>query len=306
MTGLGNVPGDLQELILRLDRLINLFAPFLHPNDVVRSLADGSLGLLHMWFGFVLSTTDVGSGRDFIDNATIHSFEPTVQLVANALLAPAAVWASYRIMWGHGGVNSHYTARILLPRLVMGAILVNFSMPILQAVIGINNTLCQVIEQFNTVPHWDQLRAVFILNPSDALWEIITTALLVLGYDVLAIAYLVRYTILIVLAITAPLAAALFVLPDTQQLAKLWRKLFVTNLFMQPIQLFVLAIGFALDQAGSQASLLPVRHLFALAALLVVVKVPGAMGSAEKVAHKLESTFHTAATHVERAVVRAV
>lgn len=302
MTGLGNVPGDLQNLILALDRLVNLFWPFLHPNEVVRSLADGSLGLLQMWFGFVLSTTDVESRGDFINDATIKSFEPIVQLVGNGLLAPAAVWASYRIMWGHGGVNSHYTARILLPRLVMGAVLVNFAMPLLQAAITVSNTLCQVIEQFQTIPSWDQLRTAFILNPGDGLWEVITTGLLVLGYDVLAIAYLVRYTILIVTAITAPLAAALFVLPDTQQLAKLWRKLFVTNLFMQPIQLFVLAIGFALDQAGG----LPVRHLFALATLLVVFKVPGAMGSADKVAHKLESTFHTAATHLERAVVRAV
>jgi hypothetical protein len=128
-----------------------------------------------------------------------------------------------------------------------------------------------------------------------------TTAILVLGYDVLAIAYLVRYTVLIFLAVTAPLAGLLFVLPDTIQLAKLWRKLFITNLFMQPIQLFVLAIGFALDGAGH----LPVRHLFALAALLVVFKVPGAMGSAEKVAHKLESTITSGLTHVERAVVRA-
>jgi hypothetical protein len=119
---------------------------------------------------------------------------------------------------------------------------------------------------------------------------------------VLAIAYLVRYTVLIFLAVTAPLAGLLFVLPDTLHIAKLWRKLFVTNLFMQPIQLFVLTIGFALDSTGH----LPVRHLFALGALLVVFKVPGAMGNAEKVAHKLESTFHSAATHVERAVVRAV
>jgi hypothetical protein len=116
------------------------------------------------------------------------------------------------------------------------------------------------------------------------------------------IAYLVRYTVLIFLAITAPLAGVLFVLPETNHVAKLWRKLFVTNLFMQPIQLFVLAIGFALE-SGGQTSL---RHLFALASLLVVFKVPGAMGSAEKIAHKLESTIHTGFTHLGRAVVRAV
>ena len=91
------------------------------------------------------------------------------------------------------------------------------------------------------------------------------------------------------------------VLPETIHLAKLWRKLFITNLFMQPVQLFVLAIGFALESTGHT----PVRHLFALASLLVVFKVPGAMGSAEKVAHKLESLLHSGLTHAEHAVVRA-
>jgi len=144
--------------------------------------------------------------------------------------------------------------------------------------------------------------ATFSVNPADGALQVITTAILALGYDVLAVAYLIRYTILILLAITAPLAGLLFVLPETNHLAKLWRKLFVTNLFMQPIQLFVLAIGFALEKTGAT----PVRHLFALAALLIVFKVPGAMGSAEKIAHKLESTLHSSLTHAEHTVLRAI
>jgi hypothetical protein len=46
--------------------------------------------------------------------------------------------------------------------------------------------------------------------------------------------------------------------------------------------------------------------VFALAALLVVFKVPGAMGSAEKVAHKLESMLSSSRTHAEHGVVRAL
>ena len=96
-------------------------------------------------------------------------------------------------------------------------------------------------------------------------------------------------------------AGLLFVLPETGHLAKMWRKLFVTNLLMQPIQLFVIAIGFALENTGK----VPLRHAFALAALLVVFKVPGAMGSAEKVAHKLESILSSNLMHAEHAVVHA-
>src|SRR5260370_12004078 len=74
-------------------------------------------------------------------------------------------------------------------------------------------------------------------------------------------------------------------LPETNHLSKMWVSHFTTNLFMQPAQLFVLSIGFGLEHDGVS----PVHHLFALASLLVVFKVPGAMGGSEKAAHTLES-----------------
>jgi hypothetical protein len=121
------------------------------------------------------------------------------------------------------------------------------------------------------------------------------------GYDIFAITYLIRYAILIVLAITAPLAGLFFALPETHHLSKQWVTHFTTNLFMQPAQLFVLAIGFALERGG----ITPVHHLFALASLLIVFKIPGALGGAEKAAHKLEATVHSAFTHIEHALAKA-
>ncbi|OLC02449.1 MAG: hypothetical protein AUI15_03700 [Actinobacteria bacterium 13_2_20CM_2_66_6] len=295
------LPEYIQQLIDAIDRLVGLLAPILHPNQVAAVLLNDSLGLLlKVWFDFVLRTTDLDTTHDFIQNATITQFEPTVQALANSALVLVTLWASYRIMWGQG-LRSQFSARILLPRLFMGAVLINFALPMIQAVVAASNTLCDFVIRYGTIPDWHYWWSTFTLNPGDGLWSVFTTAVLVLGYDVLAVAYLVRYTILIFLAITAPLAGLLMVLPETIHLAKLWRKLFITNLFMQPVQLFVLAIGFALESTGHT----PVRHLFALASLLVVFKVPGAMGSAEKVAHKLESLLHSGLTHAEHAVVRA-
>ena len=298
----GKLPGYIQDLIQAIERLNGLLSPLLHPNQVAAVLLKDSLGLLlKVWFDFVLRTTDLDTTRDFTQNVTIQQFEPTVQVIADSLLVLAAIWASYRIMWGHGA-RSQFTARVMLPRLFMGAVLINFSLPMFQAVVVASNTLCDVIQGYGTIPDWHVWWTTFTLNPNDGLWQVATTAVLVLGYDILAIAYLIRYTVLIFLAITAPLAGLMFVLPETNHLAKTWRKLFITNLFMQPVQLFVLAIGFALESGGQT----PVRHLFALASLLVVFKVPGAMGGAEKAAHKLESMVHSSLTHVEHAIVRAV
>jgi hypothetical protein len=289
------------ELQVQLAQLVDIFWPLAHPNLVVVGLLKNSIGLvLNVWFKFVLSTADFETGGDFIANATIQRFEPKVQLVANAALVLIAVWASYRIMWGHG-LHSQYTARILLPRLLMGAVLINFALPLFQVVVEANNTICGAVRSFGTIADPSVWLLQLIRNPLDGAWEIVTTAVLAGGFDVLAIVYLVRYAILIVLAITAPIAALFFMLPETHHVWKMWFSHFITNLLMQPAQLFVLSIGFALENNGFT----PLRHLFALASLLIVFKVPGAIGGSEKAAHKLESTVHTAFRHITHALAKA-
>ena len=276
-----------QALLEAVGRLEAVLWPLVHPEKVVASLLDDSLGLLlKVWFGFILRTTDFETGRDFTSNVTIHHFEPSVQVVADACLVLVVVWASYRLMWGTS-VRNQYAARFMLPRLLMGTLLINFALPLFQLVVQASNVACEAIGSFGTIPDWKTWWSNFTLDQTQGVWQIVTTGALVVGYDVLAITYLVRYAILIALAITAPLAGLLYTLPDTHHLAKRWTSLFFTNLLMQPVQLFVLAIGFALENGGHT----PVHHLFALASLLIVFKVPGALGSAEKAAHKLESAL---------------
>jgi hypothetical protein len=276
-----------QALLEAIGRLEAVLWPLVHPEKVVASLLDDSLGLLlKVWFGFILRTTDFETGRDFTTNVTIHRFEPSVQVVADACLVLVVVWASYRLMWG-SGVKNHYAVRLMLPRLLMGTLLINFALPLYQVVVQASNIACDTIRGFGTIPDWKTWWTNFSLDQTHGVWQIITTGALVVGYDILAVTYLVRYAILIVLAITAPLAGLLYTLPDTQHLAKQWTSIFFTNLLMQPIQLFVLAVGFALENGGHTL----VHHLFALASLLIVFKVPGALGSAEKTAHKLESAL---------------
>jgi hypothetical protein len=276
-----------QALLEAIGRLEAVLWPLVHPDKVITSLLDDSLGLLlKVWFGFILRTTDFETGGDFTSNVTIHRFEPSVQVVADACLVLVVVWASYRLMWG-SGVKNHYAVRLMLPRLLMGTLLINFALPLYQVVVQASNIACDTIRGFGTIPDWKTWWTNFSLDQTHGVWQIITTGALVVGYDILAVTYLVRYAILIVLAITAPLAGLLYTLPDTHHLAKQWTSIFFTNLLMQPIQLFVLAVGFALENGGHTL----VHHLFALASLLIVFKVPGALGSAEKAAHKLESAL---------------
>lgn len=291
----------LKALYLELYRIDGYLYTIVHPNLILAKLLDDSVGLLlNVWFNFILSTTDIETGGDFVNSATIERFEPKVQLVANAALVLVALWASYRIMWGHG-LFTQYTARILLPRLFMAAVLINFAMPLFQMGVAATNSICHVLPGFTTLDDMSTFAKGLTQNANEGTWEIITTGALAAGYGILAISYLVRYAVLSVLAITAPLAALLFMLPETNHLAKMWASHFTTNLFMQPAQLFVLSIGFALERNGVS----PVHHLFALASLLIVFKVPGALGGSEKAAHKLQSIVHTSFTHIGHALAKA-
>src|SRR5258705_2398814 len=142
----------VKALLEELGRIDGLLWPLVHPEQVVSTLLNESLGLLlKVWFGFILRTTDFETGRGFTENVTINRFEPSVQLIANAALVLVVVWSSYRVMWGHG-VRSQYAARLLLPRLLMGAVLINFSMPLFQVAVQASNTLCEAIQSFGTIP----------------------------------------------------------------------------------------------------------------------------------------------------------
>ncbi|MFI5282767.1 MAG: hypothetical protein ACHQ0J_06510 [Candidatus Dormibacterales bacterium] len=291
----------MQSALSSMQQISDFIWSLKHPFAVVVALLNDSVGLLlKVWFGFILSTTDLDTGRDLITNATIRRYEPVVQIVSDSALVLVAMWASYRIMWGHG-LRSQFTARILLPRLLMGTLLINFSMPMFQMLVNTSNTVCDALKSLVVLDDPTTWWAGFAQDPNAGLWEVVTTGILAAGYDVLAVTYVIRYAILIVLAITAPIAGLMFTLPETHHIAKQWVTHFTTNLFMQPAQLFVLAVGFALEKDGAS----PVHHLFALASLLIVFKVPGALGGADKAAHKLESTVASALHHIEHGLLKA-
>ena len=301
------MPGPVDQLFAELQHVaaqlaqVNgyLYAAF-HPNLVVAYLIERTLGPLDfVWNGFIVTTADVGGG-DFVGNATIQQFEPKVQLLADAALGLIAVWSAYRVMWGHG-LFTQYTARILLPRLFLAGVLINFPLMLFQFAVDASNTLSAAAYGMIKIDPPSSFLGGFVpALPADPL-ELVTIAALAAAFDVFAVVYVLRFAILIVLAITAPIAGLFFMLPETNHISKLWMSQFTTNLFMQPLQLFVLAIGFALERQGIS----PIRHLFAIASLFIVFKIPGAMGGSEKMAHKLESTVSKGVHLLVHAVAKA-
>ena len=165
--------------------------------------------------------------------------------------------------------------RQLLPRACLSAILINFSLPLAQAAIDFNNALCLGIEktsQLTLVDFFYHGLEVELAAPGSRM--VVAIALLI-AYFLLAISYLIRFVLLVLLVVLAPVAGLLVVVSDTQHWAHQWRSLFIGTLLTQPLQLLVLTLSMGLDAYTP----LPAGHLFALAGLFVCFKIPGPLRS---------------------------
>ncbi|HEX6348491.1 MAG TPA: conjugal transfer protein TrbL family protein [Candidatus Dormibacteraeota bacterium] len=289
----------MDDFLAQLQRLAQTLAALQRDLDVSRALdglrsETGQL-LRDAVPSLIISTVDVhGSGGPFTGDPTIRLFEPKVQALADAALVIVAMFAFYRIMWGHG-VFSQYTVRIMLPRLAAAAALINLSPQLFQAGVDLDNALARsVVDIFGRLSFTDEV--VHSLNDFFPFPFISTLVSLVvaLGFLVLALAYVVRYALLVLLAILAPGAALLMVLPDTAHYAKEWVSLFISTLLMQPLQLLILAIGLELEFTGTNWW----SHGFALATLWLCFKVPGALHAVSSIGTHAESM---ARSHLKKA-----
>lgn len=267
--------------------------------------------LTRIWdwlFGLITTTADqsLGVPRDFTQAAAIQRYEPLTRTVADLGLVAVATWSSYRLMWSQA-VRSHYSVHLILPRLLLAAVLINFATPLVQLAVDVNNALCDLVLKAQGHAVFKDALYALLKDPVKDLASgpgltLLTTILILGGYLVLGLAYFVRYALLVVLAVTAPLAALAFVLPETHRYAREWGSLFVSTLFMQPMQLLILAIAFALDAEGS----LPISHLYALAALWIAFKVPGALHAASSMGTHATTSAKTHFEHLVKAAARGV
>ncbi len=230
----------------------------------------------------------------------IQSFTPFVQALSDSALTVAITWASFRMMWGRVTIRSQFVLRVLVPRVLLAMLLINFALPLVQAAVDASNALSDSVM---LATHQQILADTGELVGDGGLVGLQGVTLLVLfvAYAVLAFAYVIRFALLVVLTILAPAAALLFVLPETHRYAREWGGLFVSALLMQPLQLLVLAIGFALDGY----SMLPIRHVFALAAVFMTFKVPGALHSASMAGTKAAGFTRRHVTHAVHAALKA-
>jgi hypothetical protein len=250
---------------------------------------------------FVFSTTNpVVPGAPFTTVAPIRSFTPLAQGAADAALTAVVTYAGYRMMWGRTTTRSQFVLRVIVPRLMLAALLINFSVPLVQAAVDFTNALSASVTVATGAQVLADASEFTIVGPLAGLQGVVMLVLFA-SYAVLGFAYVVRFALLVILTILAPIAALLLVLPETRRYANEWVSLFVPTLLMQPLQLLILAIGLALDGASD----IPVRHVFALASVFITFKVPGALHASTMAGSKASGFARRHIVHAVRAVTKA-
>ncbi len=236
----------------------------------------------------------------FTDSPGLAPLNHLLAAAGAALLVAIVLYSSLRTVADFGGVR--HSLQAVLPRCLVAVALSVTSLPLLQQLIDLNNALCQVVVGGAAVnvadlPWSSPLTSGSVASASDNLFLLLFTAALVVAVVILALSYVVRYTLLAVLCACAPLVAYCTVLPETRGFARQWGRLVVVSLFMQFGQLLVLRVAVQLAFARGHGL---AGMLYAFASLYLMLRVPGALN----VATHYQSSAEAAARRWTRAVRR--
>lgn len=252
---------------------------------LIGGLAEGLRGVLDAVQGFnFLTQTPPGLSYQQPD---VQRLWTTLRTAADAALAVIAMAGGYNVM-----LRRHLAARYdgvleLLPRLVVGALLVNTSMWWTSLAIDLNNALCQVVGTAG-FPGWGRIAGTVLLGGGTALlWSPVRLllALVLLLYLVccllLALQLLMRLVLVDLLLVLAPLGLLCWILPQTQRWARLWSSTFVGAVFTQFVQVVAMLLAGNLLVAAAPGSSLAnaaLAPLLGIATVVLVLKLPGIVG----------------------------
>jgi len=238
-----------------------------------RSISSGLRGIvdgvLNSSLNFITQTPAAGS----YGSPTVQTLWSAIRGVANAALALVVLWGGFNLVFREHIGSPYHEAMELVPRVVLGALLVNTSLSWAQFAIDANNALCQVIGQ-TSLPAWDRADAA-----TQALVDVIAMLIYLVTSLLLLLQMLMRLALIDVLLVASPLGLLCWVLPQTQGWARLWSGTFFGAVFTQFVQVIALKLGGSLltelTPMARDTSLL--TFLLGIAVLALTLRIPGLM-----------------------------
>ena len=194
-------------------------------------------------------------------------------------LVVVAILAVGLLVMSSGTLETTYTVKRLVPRLVLAILLSNTSLAICGALIRLDNAV--VIALVGSSPGataWSGVTKAFSGGnvPTDVLLSLVAIAAAVLAV-LLVVVYLARDLVLLLLTVLAPLALLAQSLPILDELARLWWRGYCALLFLQVAHAVLVTLGAKLltntAWLGTPASSL-ITGLVVVTLLYLMVKLP--------------------------------
>jgi hypothetical protein len=265
--------------------------------EAIRGFVDWALGMGGSSLNFVTRTPAEGT----YDSPTVRSLYDFSRAIVNVALAVVVMWGGFNVIIKEHTRSPYHEAMELLPRVILAALAANLTIEFARMLIDINNALAAGVGDVG-LPGYDQA------TPSQEGLALIFTAI---AYGIVAILLvfqmLMRLALLAMLIVLGPIAALLWVLPQTQQWTRWWTDMFVITVFQQAVQVMVLALGTALMvelTPGSVSNAL-LTMLLGLAVCWLTLKVPSLLRSARSQAGITNVLTFAMATHALGAMAGA-
>ena len=208
----------------------------------------------------------------------VSSTWQVVRGVADALLVIAVLGVGLLVM-SSSTLETAHTAKRLLPRLALAALLSNTSLAICGALIRLDNALvAALVGSSPGATAWSGLTNAFEGNsaPTDVLLSLIAIAAAVFAV-LLVVVYMARDLVLLLLTVLAPLALLAQSVPVLDELARLWWRGYCALLFLQVAHAVLVTLGVQLLSntawLGTPTSGL-ITGLVVITLLYLMVKLP--------------------------------
>lgn len=269
---------------------------------VINAMADMTDATFNLVIAF-MNVTPLG----FATDNPLYATWAIMRNIANVAFVLVFLIIIYSQITGAG--ISNYGVKKMLPRLVIAAILVNLSYFICALAVDVSNILGVSIQQAltsmadtvggeeNTIAEqWGSIAtSILSLGTIGAASAVIATALastsiwamlagllplLVSALFALIIAFLVllaRQAFIIMLIVLSPLAFVAFLLPNTENLFKKWRSLFITLLALFPMMGLVFGgavLASSIMRQGSESMDNPILAFFTYLGSVAILAIP--------------------------------
>jgi hypothetical protein len=248
-------PGELSEegdIFCGAEGLSWIFCPFIQ-------LAVGAANVID---SMIMDMLNVGSETIFegTDNtgspqSGYYTAWNSFRIIATALLVIGGLVMVASTALGFDFLDA-YTIRKTLPRLLIAAIGISLSWPLMEFVVGFFDTLGFSIRSLIYAPFRSLETNGISIGVGIASYLVVGGAALILGFASLTLVLtavlallvgfvilLIRQIAIIMLVIIAPVAIACYVLPNTQKVWKLWSDNFLGLMLMFPIISALIAAG---------------------------------------------------------------